>query len=48
MKGAHACIVALSGLLLQACGQMPQTAEEFRKAVPGAEGLPKRYDAPGI
>ena len=36
MKGFRACIVALAGLLLQACGQMPQTPEEFRKAVPGA------------
>ena len=36
MKGLRACIVALAGLLLQACVQMPQTAEEFRKAVPGA------------
>jgi hypothetical protein len=30
------CIVALSSLLLQACVQTPQTAEEFRKVVPGA------------
>ena len=30
------CIVAFSSLLLQACVQMPQTAEEFRKVVPGA------------
>lgn len=36
MKKIQACIVALAGLLLQACVQMPQTAEEFRKAVPGA------------
>lgn len=36
MKKLHACILVLSGSLLQACGQMPQTAEEFRRAVPGA------------
>ena len=36
MKALRSCMVALSGLLLQACVQMPQTAEEFRKAVPGA------------
>lgn len=36
MRTLYACIAALSGLLLQACGQMPQTAEEFRRAVPGA------------
>jgi len=30
------CIVALISVLLQACVQMPQTAEEFRKLVPGA------------
>ena len=29
-------ILALAALLVQGCGQMPQTAEEFRKAVPGA------------
>jgi hypothetical protein len=29
-------LVALISLLLQACVQMPQTAEEFRKVVPGA------------
>ena len=36
MRRFHAGLVALVGLLLQACGGMPQTAEEFRKAVPGA------------
>lgn len=28
--------VAIAALLIAACAQMPQTAEEFRKAVPGA------------
>ena len=28
--------VVLSALVLAACGGMPQSAEEFRKAVPGA------------
>jgi hypothetical protein len=36
MKGLRECVVGLAALLLHACGQMPQTAEEFRKAVPGA------------
>jgi len=30
------CIIGLISLLFHACVQMPQTAEEFRKAVPGA------------
>jgi hypothetical protein len=34
MQGIHA--VVLASVLLAACVQMPQTAEEFRKAVPGA------------
>jgi hypothetical protein len=37
MKRLHAAgLTALVGVLLQACGGMPQSAEEFRKAVPGA------------
>lgn len=36
MKGLRTFAVVFAGLLLQACGGMPQTAEEFRKAVPGA------------
>jgi hypothetical protein len=36
MKNVGMCIAAVGSLLLQACVQMPQTAEEFRKAVPGA------------
>jgi hypothetical protein len=36
MKSIHAGIVVAASLLLQACGGMPQTAEEFRQAVPGA------------
>lgn len=35
-KQSFACLVAGSALLLQACAPMPQTAEEFRKAVPGS------------
>ena len=36
MNNVPICIVAITSLLLQACVQLPQTAEEFRKAVPGA------------
>jgi hypothetical protein len=36
VKRFHTCVVILAGLLLEACVQMPQTADEFRKAVPGA------------
>jgi hypothetical protein len=36
-KRLHAALAALAGAVaLQGCGGMPQTAEEFRKAVPGA------------
>jgi hypothetical protein len=35
MKTKH-WSVAIAALLLQGCGGMPQSAEEFRKAVPGA------------
>jgi hypothetical protein len=36
-KQFHAALVVFAGVvLLQGCGGMPQTAEEFRKAVPGA------------
>src|SRR6185369_12345244 len=30
------CLATFISLLLQACAPMPQTAEEFRKVVPGA------------
>jgi hypothetical protein len=36
MKKLQLCIAAVSALLLQACVQFPQTAEEFRKIVPDA------------
>ena len=36
MNNLRICLVAFISLLLQACVQMPQTAEEFRKVVPGA------------
>jgi hypothetical protein len=36
MKPIHACAALLCALALQGCVQMPQTAEEFRKAAPGA------------
>ena len=36
MNNVRICIIASVTLFLQACVQMPQTAEEFRKAVPGA------------
>jgi len=36
MNRTGPCAVAIASLLLAACAPMPQTAEEFRKAVPGA------------
>ena len=36
MKKVLICFFAASCLSLQACAPMPQTAEEFRQAVPGA------------
>src|SRR5262245_65796662 len=36
MKKALISVFAAGCLLLQACAPMPQTAEEFRQAVPGA------------
>lgn len=36
MNRIGACAVAIAFLSLAACAPMPQTAEEFRKAVPGA------------
>lgn len=36
MNPVHASSAVLAAVLLAACVQMPQTAEEFRKAVPGA------------
>ncbi len=36
MKRLCVCIAVAAGVLLQACAKMPQSAEEFRQAVPGA------------
>ena len=36
MRAIHSQAVVLGSVLLAACVQMPQNAEEFRKAVPGA------------
>ena len=43
MKPIHACFALLCALALQGCVQMPQTAEEFRKAAPGAFMATKKF-----